>query len=243
MQTKILLTTLLLIIVVATSGKRKPETFTQEYYGIKNKGTSITVTFEKGKEHNHPLYAIWLTDENGKFIQTLYVSESIGRGIFKHVSRKSGRWMSGEIQRPASLPYWAHQRGIRNEQGSYLPTPKQPEVDAYTGATPQTSFIMHLITEKPLKGKYRIMLELNQSWDWNEFWTNDRFPTDKEYNTSSQPALVYSTKIDTESPVSEYEMTPVGHSHYSGQDGSLTNDLNSMSTALKIAKRIIVNLR
>jgi len=232
----------LLAIAIAASGKKKPEVFTEENYGIKNTGTSLTLTFEKGKEHNHPLYAIWLADENGRFIQTLYVSESIGHGTFKRVSRKTGRWMAGEIQRPASLPYWAYQRGIKNEYGTYLPTPKQPEVDAYTGATPQTSFVMHLKTEKPLNGKYKIMLELNQSWDWNEFWTNDRFPEDKEYKTSSQPALVYSTDIDTAKPAAAYEMKPVGHSHYSGQDGSLTTDLSSMTTALDIAGKIVVKL-
>jgi len=184
-----------------------------------------------------------LADENGKFIQTLYVSESIGRGTFKHINRKTGHWIAGEIQRPASLPYWAYQRGIKNEYGTYLPTPKQSEMDAYTGATPQASFVMHLKTEKPLNGKYKIMLELNQSWDWNEFWTNDRFPEDKEYKTSSQPALVYSTDIDTAKPTAAYEMKTVGHSHYSGQDGSLTTDLSSMTTALDIAGKIVVKLQ
>lgn len=241
MKRKIMLATLL-AIAIAASGKKKPEIFTEENYGVKNTGTSLTLTFEKGKAHNHPLYAIWLADENGRFIQTLYVSESIGHGIFKRVSRKTGHWMAGEIQRPASLPYWAYQRGIKNEYGTYLPTPKQPEVDAYTGATPQTSFVMHLKTERPLNGKYKIMLELNQSWDWNELWTNDRFPEDKEYKTSSQPALVYSTDIDTAKPAVAYEMKPMGHSHYSGQDGSLTADLSSITTALDIAGKIVVKL-
>jgi len=243
MRTKIIrLILTLLALSSIVSAKRKPEFFTLENYGVKNNGTSISIQFERGKEHNHPLYAIWLADENGKFIQTLYVSESIGKGVFKRVSRKSGRWMEGEIQRPATLPYWAYQRNIQNEYGTYLPTPKQPEVDAYTGATPQVSFIMHLKTEKPLNGKYCIFLELNQSWDWNEYWTDDRFPGDKDYRTSSQPALVYKADINTEKPQSEYDMKPVGHSHYSGKDGSLTTDLTSFTTALQIAKKITVKL-
>lgn len=241
MKTKLFFV-LLLSVTMAASGKKKPAVFSQENYGVKNSGTSLTLTFEKGKEHNYPLYAIWLADESGKFIQTLYVSESIGRGTFKRVSRKKGYWMAGNIQRPASLPYWAHQRNIRNEYGNYLPTPKQPEVDAYTGATPQASFVMHLKTEQPLNGKYKIMLELNQSWDWNEVWTNDRFPEDKEYKTSSQPALVYSTNIDTNSSIIEYQMTPLGYSHYSGRDGSLSTDLSTLTTALQIAKEITVKI-
>ena len=94
------------------------------------------------------------------------------RAISKEETTKTGRWMPGEIQRPASLPFWAHNRGIKNEYGTYMPTPRQPEVDAYTGATPPASFILNIKTEKPLVGKYKIMLELNQSWDWNDYWHN-----------------------------------------------------------------------
>lgn len=241
MKAKII-TIVLLALAVTLSAKKKPEVFTQHNLGVNNVGTSLTLRFEKGKEHNHPLFAVWLADEKGKFIQTLYVSKSIAKGVFEHGSRKTGRWMPGEIQRPASLPYWAHQRGIVNEYGTYLPTPRQPEVDAYTSATPPASFVLNMKTEKPLKGKYKIMLELNQSWDWNETWHNNLFPDDKEYKTSSQPALVYAADIDTNTTV-EVEMKPIGHSHYSGKDGSLTTDLSTITTALRIAKHISVKLQ
>ena len=242
MKTK-LITAFILLVAVTLSAKKKPEVFSQEQYGVKNNGTSIVIQFEKGKEHNHPLYAIWLADENGKYIQTLYVSESIGRGIFKHASLKVGRWLAGEVQRPAALPYWAFQRGVKNEYGTCMPTSRNPVVDAYTGATPAASFLLHVKTEKPLHGKYKVLLELNQSWDWNETWTNNRFPADKEYLTSSQPALVYAVDIDTSHPSAEYELKPIGHSHYSGKAGSLTTDLSSITTALGIAKRISVTLK
>ncbi|MEI8273625.1 MAG: hypothetical protein WCG08_13470 [Paludibacter sp.] len=227
---------------MAIFGQKKKEVFSQENYGLNNAGTGLTIQFEKGVEHNHPLFAVWLADENGKYIQTLYVSESIGKAVFHRVNRKTGHWKAGEIQRPATLPYWAHQRGEKNEFGTYMPTPKQPVADAYTGATPSASFILHAKTEKPLSGKYKIMLELNQSWDWNEYWTNDKYPNDKEYKTSSQPALVYSADIDTASPNQESVLKLIGHSHYSGADGSLDSDLSTITTALKIAKKITVKL-
>ncbi|NDP20465.1 MAG: hypothetical protein GZ091_05245 [Paludibacter sp.] len=244
MKTKIILAILLVFTVIGSAKKKQvKEVFSQENYGVNNTGTIITIQFEKGKEHNHPLFAIWLADEKGNFIQTLYVSESIGKGVFKRASRKTGQWKSGEIQRPAALPYWSHTRGIKNEFGTYTPTPAQPEVDAYTGATPQESFVLNSKTEKPLNGKYKIMLEVNQSWDWNEYWYNDLHPTDKEFKTSSQPALVYSVDIDTDNLKQEYKMKPIGHSHYSGEDGSLNDDLSTLTTALKIAKKITVRIQ
>lgn len=231
-------------IVLAVSGaaQKKKEVFSEERYGGSNNGTSITVQFEKGKGHNHPLFAIWLVDETGKYIQTLYVSESIGRGVFKHATRSNGKWMEGEIQRPAALPYWAHQRNVVNEFGTYNPTQKHPVIDAYTGATPQASFILHTRSGRPLKGKYKIMLELNQCWDWNEYWTNDKYPTDVDYKTSSQPAVVYAVDFDMNNLKSQYILKIIGHSHYSGANGSLDPDLSTLTTALRIAKKITVSV-
>lgn len=241
MKTQVLLITAL-FATMAISGQKKKEVFSVENYGINNTGTALTIQFEKGSEHNHPLFAVWLADENGKYIQTLYVSQSIGKGVFQHANRKTGQWKEGEIQRPATLPYWAHQRAEINEYGTYMPTPKQAVADAYTGATPSASFVLHTKTDKPLNGKYKIMLELNQSWDWNEYWTNDKYPNDKEYKTSSQPALVYSADIDTAKPKQVFVLKVIGHSHYAGADGSLDTDLSTMTTALKIVKVITVKL-
>jgi len=241
MKTGFLLAAVIAIAITTTAQKKK-NVFSEENYGVNNSGTPITIQLEKGKEYNHPLFAIWLADDAGKYIQTLYVSESIGKGVFKHATRTNGKWMEGEIQRPAALPYWAHQRNVLNEFGTYNPTKNHTVVDGYTGATPLSSFILHTKTGRPLKGKYKIMLELNQCWDWNEYWTNDKYPTDIEYKTSSQPALVYSVDIDTNNPRTFYIMKPVGHSHYSGADGSLTTDLSTITTALKIAKKITVRI-
>ncbi len=242
MKTKILIALMLTITISISAKKPNKEVFTQNNYGVNNTGTTLVLKFEKGKEHNHPLFAIWLADEKGNFIQTLYVSKSIGNGLFEHGSRKTGRWMAGEIQRPATLPYWAHQRGIKNEFGTFMPSVKMPELDAYTGATPKTSFILNLKTEKQLAGKYKVMLELNQSWDWNEYWYNDKFPDDNEYKTSSQPAIVYFANIDTNN-LNEIKLKPLGHSHYSGKDGSINTDLSTLTTALKIAKNITIKVQ
>jgi hypothetical protein len=242
MRTKIFIA-LLLVTGFAIAGKKvKTEKFSVENYGANNSGTALQIRFERGAEHNYPLFAVWLADDEGNYIQTLYVSQSIGKGVFKRISRSKGAWMPGEIQRPAALPYWAHQRNEKNENGGVLPTPKNPVPDAYTGATPQTSFVLNVKTEQPLNGNYKIMLELNQSWDWNEAWFNARFPDEKEYKTSSQPALIYAAEINTDKKGVEVPLKPIGHGHYAGKDGSLTTDLSTFTTALKIAKTITVKV-
>lgn len=233
---------ILILATLTVSAKKKKDIVTHVQYGLNNSGTKLSIQFDKGKEHNYPLFAIWLADESGKFIQTLYVSESIGKGVFRRVDKKGGIWNPGFIQRPAALPYWAHQRGVLNEFGTYNPTPLEPEIDAYTGATPQNSFVLDVVTEKLLNGKYKVFMELNQTWDWNEYWTNDLHLDDADYKTSSQPALVYAVDINTAAMGEKYTMKPIGHSHYSGQDGSLTTDLSTITTALKIAKKIQVEI-
>lgn len=239
---RILFIAVICLINLNILAKKKTEVYEKYSYGIHQSGTLIELDFQKGKSHNHPLFAIWLADSNGKYIQTLYVSKSIGKGEFEHVNRGLGKWEAGKIQRPATLPYWAHQRNILNEFGNYIPSSEKPLIDAYTGATPGSSFTMTLSPDAPLDGVYYIYLELNQSWDWNEFWTNNKYPGDKEYKTSSQPALVYCASINSKEPGKKVNLVPIGHSHYSGADGSLNSDLSSLTTALKIADKISVRL-
>lgn len=241
MKFRILCVVMIIISITASAKKKRIDTRMRVQYGIENSGSTIQINFSKGKEYNHPLFAIWLADEKGNYIQTLYVSQSIGKGVFLRGSRKTGQWQPGEIQRPAALPFWLHQRNVTNEKGGLLPTPTRPVADAYTGATPKNSFILEVNTEKPLNGKYKVMMEINQSWDWNEYWYNAKFPNDKEYKTSSQPALIYCADIDSNS--NEYTMLqPIGHSHYSGADGSINKDLKTLSTALKITDKISVRI-
>ena len=53
----------MLILAVAASAKKKPETFSNYVYGKNDQCSVLSLKFEKGKEHNHPLYAVWLADE------------------------------------------------------------------------------------------------------------------------------------------------------------------------------------
>jgi len=205
-------------------------------------GRLLEIEMRKGKAHNHPTFAIWIEDTNGIYIQTLFVTQSFGQGIYKHGDKSDGTWKPGEVMRPAALPYWAHKRGIETD-GILVPTPTNKVPDAYSGATPTGSFRLASKTDNPLKNKVKIMFEINQPWDWNEYWTNTLYPDDMEYKSSCQPAVVYSAIIDLENTAEKVEMKPVGHSHYAGKTGDLYTDLTTITTALHIAEKVTVTIR
>ncbi|MCF8380374.1 MAG: hypothetical protein K9H49_12395 [Bacteroidales bacterium] len=205
-------------------------------------GQTLEIKFEKGSKHNHPLMAAWLEDMDGNYIQSLFVAKSIATGVFEHGKTSEGHWEAGEIRRPAALPVWSHKRGIKAKDGLYTPGPDTKVPDAYTGATPMRDFVLLSKLDKKLSGKFRIRLEINQTWDWNEFWTNNKYPDNEEYKTSCQPALVYEAIVDFDSGEKEYPMKVIGHSHYAGENGEINDDLSTITTALNIIESLSVRL-
>lgn len=223
--------------------KSKPVEHHSFSTNVEGKGTEMRVEFVKGSGHNHPLMAIWVEDMDGNYLQTLYVAESIARGVFAYGDKHTGRWMAGEISRPAALPYWAHKRNVLNDIGNYMPKPGFEVPDAYSGATPKANFTLQTRTDNPMPPKFRVLMEINQTWDWNRYWTNSMYPDEPEYKTSAQPAVVYATEVDTGSTQMEYEMKPIGHSHFAGADGKLYEDLGTLTTALKIVEEVKLILK
>lgn len=234
----------LALMILSCSTSRVPSDETPDHLTSNpaGQGPALEIKMIRGEGHNHPLMAIWVEDEAGQFVQTLYVAESIGKGVFRHGDTSKGFWMPGEIKRPAALPYWSHSRGIKAHDGLYLPTPTNPVPDAYTGPTPEKSFILHTRLDEAGLQKFNLLFEINQTWDWNEFWTNNKYPDDEEYKTSCQPALVYSVSIDMNNLQEVFVMKAIGRSHHSGSDGELYNDLHTLTTALHIAEVIEVKV-
>ncbi len=200
---------------------------------------ALTVSFEAGKAHNHPTFAIWLETPDGKLIQTLFVTRSIGSGFFQYGDAGDGRWLKvpGKSIRPAALPYWVHRRENISEQEA-MPTPENPVADAYTGATPTGNFRLSAATKEVLPEKFRLLVEVNQPWDWNKFWSNDKFSEYPNYKTSAQPSLVYAVDVDLNDRMPVYYLNPIGHGAFAGQDGKLYTDISKHTTALEIFKQI-----
>lgn len=205
----------------------------------------IEIEFLKGEAFNHPTFAIWTEDLEGDYIETLYVTEYVAKGKFGFGETEPGRWKDepGEARRPATLPYWAHKRNIKAPDGLYIPSPETPVPDAITTATPKNDFVLETATSYSRNARFRILMEINQPWDSNDYWTNNKIQEDKDYFGSLQPALVYAVTVDPVNPDDEYHLNPIGHSHPTGANGKLFTDLTTLTTAKEIAHKITVRLK
>jgi hypothetical protein len=203
---------------------------------------NLILNFERGKSHNHPTFALWLADANGRYIETLFVTRSIGQGVFNYGDKTGDQWKPGAVRRPAALPVWSHARGIKAADGLYIPDEGTRLPDAVSGATPKGSF--ELIAGSNLKAgeTYKLRFEINQTWDWNNFWTNNKYPDDINYKTSCQPSLVYEAEFKAGKNPEALELKPYGIGHYSGKDGEIYPDINTLTTATAIASSIKVKI-
>ncbi|MBN2807498.1 MAG: hypothetical protein JXR22_12645 [Prolixibacteraceae bacterium] len=236
-------TGILLVALVSCKNQQVGPTITDQLVtNARAEGQAMTIQFYKGKAHNHPTFALWIEDLEGNYIESLFVTRYLATGIYGHGSLGEGKWDSkpGEAKRPATLPYWLHKRGIKADGETYLPTPDQPVADAISGATPLNDFVLSTKTTKALPEKFRLMLEINQPWDWNSYWHNNLYPDDADYKSSCQPALVYAVTIDQANLKPEYYLNPIGHSHYAGKDGELYTDLSTITSAREIVHKVKV---
>ncbi len=201
---------------------------------INGNGYQIELEFTTGKGHNNPSFALWVENMNEEFIQELFVTQAVATGIFRYGDSSSGKWEAGQKMYKATLPYFIHKRSDNAE----IPTKDKPIIDAHTGATPQSDFILKTKTDAKTNAKFRLVLEINQAWDTNNYWHNAKYPNEKEYRNSCQPSLIYAVTIDPNNLMEEYTLNPIGHGHYAGHDGKLYTDISTFTTALTIAESI-----
>jgi hypothetical protein len=208
------------------------------------RGIALELDARKGKTFDYPLFAVWIEDLQGKFLQTLYVSKVIGTSVFQAGREENGEWVPDVVRRPEALPYWGHRRGIRAKDGYFLPDASTQVPDVLTGATPTESFRLRTRTDDPLTA-FRIYLEVNQSFDWNDYFSKTRFPDDAIYSGSGangQPSVVYAAAIDLSQPITHYALNVVGHGHPGGHNGELEVDLSRMTTALEILDGVTIKI-
>ncbi|SFS69599.1 hypothetical protein [Lutibacter maritimus] len=203
------------------------------------------VELKKGSAFKYPLFAIWLEDSLGNYIETLYISRVIASSTFDFGKNVNGKWQSAIKRRPEALPYWSHKRGIKASDGLYIPLNNAKDLDAVSGATPTGNFIIKSRSNISTLNGYKVMLEVNQSYDWNTFYTKDKFPDDEIYSGSGQvgqPSLIYTADVSSKDiKDNNYKiMKLIGHGHHSGKNGTLYKELSYIDTAKKIIDRVIL---
>lgn len=200
----------------------------------------MMMEFTQGKSFNHPTMVIWMEDMAGNYMKTLYITKAYASGIFGHKMVGDTIWLpvEGISIQPAALPYWTHRKGLIN-QSTLVPNPENPFVDAYTGATPQSSFTYKTKTNNVKQ--FRVLVEFNQTWDWNNHWSNDKFPDNNAYKHSAQPSLIYSVEVNNKDSI--FYLNPIGHGSPTGEDGKLYTNLETLSTALDIFSEIRITIK
>ena len=159
--------------------------------------------------------------------------------------------------RPESLPVFLHKLAANSDdnqntdnrlnnaapQAFYAPTDSELQLDGYTGATLLENFVLTTQLKTKLTGQYRIRFEINHSFDYNDYYSSDRFPDDPIYSGdgySAQPSVVYEAIINFDDPTSLSRMQVIGRGHHSGKDGTVYTDLENLSTALELVERVLV---
>jgi len=193
------------------------------------------ISFVNGKGYNAPSFVLWSEDMEGNYIKTHFITKSYASGIFGHEKVNDSIWkpLPGPSYQPAALPYWTHKKGLINDE-SLIPTPNNPFIDAYSGATPEQNF--EILLPENYDGNFRLLFEVNQTWDWNKFWTNNKYPGNSAYKNSAQPSIIYAVTISKEMNI--FYMNPIGHGDPKGESGKLFTNLNTLTTATEIFENI-----
>ncbi len=164
-----------------------------------------------------PQFVIWTEDNDGRFVETLYVTGA-DYGKLRHAEKNE----NGEQFYLDTLPVWATRA---RAAGETLPSKDHPYPDTVTSATPmgQTTFET---TVGHADGGVRILLEINKSGDVNAEFT-------KETNDPlGQPSLIYAVTIPRPVPGDEYTLGLGGHGGMISDVAEVYADLSGFDTAL-----------
>lgn len=247
------------ISTVATFGynlKKSAGPDTREYTVINlsadAKAPKLNLFFKAGAEYHSapqelflgitytstPQIVVWMETLEGKYIDTLYIT-----GKTSDSSYRSKDPAIDVVRRPEALPYWSHQRGIKSVDGLYTPDQFNSDLDGIASATPKVDY--QVTMSAPQMGRYKLMIEVNRSYDFNEYYSKTRFPDDAIYSgggSSGQPSLIYEAIIDSQQS-GQHLFQLIGHGHHSGNDGALYTDLRNITTAKQILDFIVANIK
>lgn len=179
--------------------------------------------------------AVWLEDDSGQFVETVYVSRKVGqKGLG---NRGGGLDDKRGGSRFSSLPVWANKQGIDYGDGNYHPTGDHPLPDAISGASPKAGeFILQHRLEKPLpEGNYHYFVEVNKSFDDNEHHNYSWY--------RGQPSVVWKGKLSVGGKPVAGSAAIIGHGHPAGADGIINPDISTLTSARELIQSVKIEYK
>ena len=179
--------------------------------------------------------AIWLTDEAGAFIDTVYVTRKTAlKGLGNRGGGLDDRWGGSRL---SVLPVWAHQRGIDDGSGNFYPSKATPLADAVSSATPgDGQFVWNWQPDPMLKpGRYDYYIEVNKSFDPNKYHDYSWY--------RGQPSVIWRGHLQIGNRIFRGKAEIIGHGHVAGADGRIDTDLSTLTTALDLIREAEVVYR
>ena len=174
--------------------------------------------WKSGKE---PQFAVWLEDEQGRYIRTLYVTQKAS-GISWIFAPKEGR--------PESLPVWYHASKHASKKTAASSSSDKKEIDAVTSATPKGGLV---INQKIDDASCVIKVEVNASFDYNSTWTK------KNSGVNGQPSLVYQALLPA-GQKDEFALELAGSGSVNGSSGDVYKNVGGIDSAKTIVKAVNV---
>lgn len=167
-----------------------------------------------------PQFVIWTEGPQGEFGETLYLTGANGK--MRHAKKNE---LGADFYRQA-LPVWASRA---EGAGQSLPSKENNYPDTVTSATP--TFTATMETLPPAEDSRFLYLEINQSTDGNE-----SFPAEGD-DWIGQPSLIYRAALPQGHSV---EMTLLGRGNLPREEPGISEDVASLTSALKMVSRITV---
>lgn len=203
--------------------------FRTDTYAEKKKA-QVEITFHILLKEKKCQMAIWLVDEKGIFVDTIYVTKKIAqKGLGNRGGEMDDKWGGSRL---SALPVWAYQRGKDYGGGNFYPPKDRALPDTITSATPKAGeFTWNWRPEKNiLPGKYRYYVEVNKSFDKNK---------DHDYSWyRGQPSVIWQGEILVRDKMSENNAKIIGHGHIAGANGKINPDLSTLTTALQLIEKV-----
>jgi hypothetical protein len=185
-----------------------------------------------------PQMAVWTEDEQGNFLETLYVTRDEGRSGYDEGDEKHTL-----SPRPAALPVWSHAIGIQHGATPLLDR-HVAAPDTVSGASPTDNVYIQGRAHSG-GGRFAVLLELNSSFDYNDYYRPESFHDEIAYSEGgnpAQPSVVYRAWVEPGTTRFTL-MEPIGHGHHAGADGRIDPDLSHVTTALQIVDRVVVEVQ